>query len=213
MEDGEANVAITFNKLTYLELDGSPNLTNFCSEACSFGFPSLEKIIVRCCPEMKTFCQGILSTPKLKGVQETEYEDDSNWEHDLNTTTLRLWESNHDDTQWLFRARLGRGLVFSVRPGKYRSSNDGGGIERRDGETSSSNLDARRRYSLGSYQYTVADSELQVALCPNRVGDSTRIVKGRGIQHRKSTIDGEDEGKKINIGTKAESFSVSKIWQ
>ncbi|XP_041014140.1 uncharacterized protein LOC121257261 [Juglans microcarpa x Juglans regia] len=99
MEDGEANVAITFNKLTYLELDGLPNLTNFCSGAYSFGFPSLEKVIVRCCPEMKTFCQGILSTPKLKGVQATEDDDDSHWEHDLNTTTLRLWESNDDDTQ------------------------------------------------------------------------------------------------------------------
>ncbi|KAG6708293.1 hypothetical protein I3842_06G074000 [Carya illinoinensis] len=101
MEDGEANVAITFNKLTYLELDGLPNLTNFCSGAYSFGFPSLEKVIVSCCPEMKTFCQGILSAPKLKGVQATK--DYSHWEHDLNTTTLRLWESNHDDTQWLFR--------------------------------------------------------------------------------------------------------------
>ncbi|KAG2702094.1 hypothetical protein I3760_06G074900 [Carya illinoinensis] len=99
MEDGEANVAITFNKLTYLELDGLPNLTYFCSGAYSFGFPSLEKVIVRCCPEMKTFCQGILSTPKLKGVQETK--DDSHWEHDLNTTTLRLWESNR-----LFRERV-----------------------------------------------------------------------------------------------------------
>ncbi|KAG2702082.1 hypothetical protein I3760_06G074700 [Carya illinoinensis] len=78
MEDGEANVAITFNKLTYLELDGLPNLTNFCSGAYSFGFPSLEKVIVSCCPEMKTFCQGILSTPKLKGVQATK--DYSHWE-------------------------------------------------------------------------------------------------------------------------------------
>ncbi|KAF5443177.1 hypothetical protein F2P56_035759 [Juglans regia] len=103
MEDGEANVAITFNKLTYLELDGLPNLTNFCSGASSFWFPSLERVIVRCCPEMKTFCQGILSTPKLKGVQATKYKDDSHWEHDLNTTTLRLWESNDDDTQWLLR--------------------------------------------------------------------------------------------------------------
>ncbi|KAG6650874.1 hypothetical protein CIPAW_06G073300 [Carya illinoinensis] len=97
MEDGKANVVITFNKLTYLEVDGLPNLTNFCSGAYFFGFPSLEKLIVSCCPEMKTFCQGILSTPKLKGVQATK--DDSHWEHDLNTTTLRLWESNHDDTQ------------------------------------------------------------------------------------------------------------------
>ncbi|KAG7979556.1 hypothetical protein I3843_05G136300 [Carya illinoinensis] len=110
--------------------------------------------------------------------------------------------------------------VFSVRLGKFRSSNDGGGlggggggVERRVGETSGSSLDARRCYSMGSYQYVVADSELQVALCPNRVGASMRIVKGRGGQHGNSTIDGDGEGKKINIGSKGESFSVSKIWQ
>ncbi|KAK7839684.1 ring-h2 finger protein atl47 [Quercus suber] len=73
--------------------------------------------------------------------------------------------------------------VFSVGLGKFRSSNDGVGavVERRVGETSSSSLDARC-YSLGSYQYVVADSELQVALCPNRVGGSMRIVKGRGTK-------------------------------
>lgn len=107
--------------------------------------------------------------------------------------------------------------VFSVRLGKYRSSNDGGvgegAVERREGETSSSNLDARRCYSMGSYQYVVADSELQVALCPSRVGASMRIAKGRGGQYGNSAIDGDCEGKRISIGSKGESFSVSKIWQ
>ena len=55
--------------------------------------------------------------------------------------------------------------VFSVGIGKFRSSNDGVGavVERGVGETSSSSLDARC-YSLRSYQYVVADSELPVAL-------------------------------------------------
>ena len=72
--------------------------------------------------------------------------------------------------------------VFSVGLGKFRSPNDGvGAVERGVGETSSSSLDARC-YSLGSYQYVVADSELQVALCPNGVGGSMKIVKGRGTK-------------------------------
>ncbi|XP_042992990.1 uncharacterized protein LOC122319131 isoform X3 [Carya illinoinensis] len=108
MEDiGEANVAITFNKLRYLELHGLPNLTHFCSGPYSFGFPSLYEVIVRCCPEMKTFSHGVLSTPKLTAV----YDDNRwsskrnlHWKDDLNTTTRCLWEeSNQYDTQCLFR--------------------------------------------------------------------------------------------------------------
>ncbi|KAL5762012.1 hypothetical protein ACOSP7_018276 [Xanthoceras sorbifolium] len=108
--------------------------------------------------------------------------------------------------------------VFSIRLGKFKSSNngvEGGVVERGEGETSSSNLDARRCYSLGSYQYVVADSELQVALYPSRTrggSASVRIVKGRG-QNENSSNDGDVEGKKINLRSKGESFSVSKIWQ
>lgn len=123
----------------------------------------------------------------------------------------------------------GEKKVFSVRLGKFRSTNDegdgggggGGGaaVERAEGETSSSNLDARRCYSMGSYQYVVADLELQVALRPKRAaaaaagsGDSVRLVKGRAGQNGNSHCDGDAEGKKINSGSKGESFSVSKIW-
>lgn len=105
--------------------------------------------------------------------------------------------------------------VFSVRLGKFRSSNDGSeGIERVEGETSCSNLEARRCYSMGSYQYVVADSELQVTLCPRRGGSaSVRFGKGRSAQNDNSSNDGDVEGKKINFRSKGESFSVSKIWQ
>ncbi|KAJ0038200.1 hypothetical protein Pint_23025 [Pistacia integerrima] len=104
--------------------------------------------------------------------------------------------------------------VFSVRLGKFRSSNVGGGVEKRDGE-GDSNLDARRCFSMGSYQYVVADSELQVALYPTRGGGSTslRLLKGRIGQNENSSNDVDVEGKKINIRSKGESFSVSKIWQ
>ncbi|KAA8533122.1 hypothetical protein F0562_033345 [Nyssa sinensis] len=112
--------------------------------------------------------------------------------------------------------------VFPVRLGKFRNTNCGGGAgagggggERGEGETSSSNLDARRCYSMGSFQYVVANSNLQVALCPSIAngndGADVRLVKGRG-HNGNSSIDGDVEGKKINIGSKGESFSVSKIW-
>ena len=69
---------------------------------------------------------------------------------------------------------------------------------------------------MGSYQYVVADSELQVALCPSRGGNgsaSMKLVKGRVGQNGNSSNDGDIEGKKINLRSKGESFSVSKIWQ
>ncbi|CAK9316618.1 unnamed protein product [Citrullus colocynthis] len=114
---------------------------------------------------------------------------------------------------------IGEKRVFSIRLGKFRNLNNGGlrGLEKGEGETSSSSLSARRCYSMGSYQYIVADSELQVALrTSNRIcGGSMRFVKViRDSQTGNCPIDGDDdaEGKKINIGSKNESFSVSKIW-
>ena len=66
---------------------------------------------------------------------------------------------------------------------------------------------------MGSFQYVVAGSNLQVALCNNRGCGNGGIVKGRGGQNGNSTVVGDTEGKKISIGNKGESFSVSKIWQ
>ena len=107
--------------------------------------------------------------------------------------------------------------VFSVRLGKFRSTNNGDGVERGECESSCGNLDVRRCYSMGSFQYVVADSDLRVALGPPR-GDgggsnSMRQLKGRAAPSGSSFIDGDIEGKKINLARKGESFSVSKIWQ
>ncbi|KAJ7943611.1 RING-H2 finger protein [Quillaja saponaria] len=107
--------------------------------------------------------------------------------------------------------------VFSVRLGKFRSSNNGEGMERAEEESSNSNLDVRRCYSMGSFQYVVADSDLQVALCPNRddgsSSDSRRHLTERTVVNENSSTDGSAEGKKLNSRSKDESFSVSKIWQ
>ncbi|CAI0627484.1 unnamed protein product [Linum tenue] len=100
----------------------------------------------------------------------------------------------------------GENRVFSVRLGKFRSSNnEEAAAERRPaGETSSSNLDARRCFSMGSYQYVVADLELQVTLSPSNNNDNSSSS---------SRSDGDADGKRINSRSKGESFSVSKIWQ
>ncbi|XP_051149631.1 RING-H2 finger protein ATL47-like [Andrographis paniculata] len=109
--------------------------------------------------------------------------------------------------------------VFSVRLGKFKNTN--GNEESEVGESSNSNLDARRCYSMGSFQYVVADSDqLQVALCPGGGGgsDVRSVSKGRSwgqIGNFPGGVVGDAAGdadcKKIN-GAKGESFSVSKIW-
>ncbi|CAA2954358.1 RING-H2 finger protein ATL46-like isoform X1 [Olea europaea var. sylvestris] len=110
-------------------------------------------------------------------------------------------KTNQEDSRIISDRR-----VFSVRLGKFKNTNYSQECEKREvGETSNSNIDARRCFSMGSFQYVVADSDLQVALCPP--------VKGKGGESGNFTTD-EDafDGKKINTKSKGESFSVSKIW-
>ncbi|EEF44908.1 ring finger protein, putative [Ricinus communis] len=99
--------------------------------------------------------------------------------------------------------------VLPVRLGKFRRLTDGTGEA--GGETSSSNLDARRCFSMGSYQYVLGDSDLRVALCTDRHARSVKPEKGND-QNGSVLVDGDLEGKKISRVTKRESFSVSKIW-
>lgn len=129
--------------------------------------------------------------------------------------------------------------IFPVRLGKFRSVQNGTGDNngantgpiptvndrsitaktgRELGESSSSNLDARRCYSMGSYQYIEGDSVLRVVALNSRA----RIDDGRTSARRKGAIinlnpapGGDDglAGKKLCARSKGESFSVSKIWQ
>ncbi|KAK2661833.1 hypothetical protein Ddye_000407 [Dipteronia dyeriana] len=100
--------------------------------------------------------------------------------------------------------------VLPVRLGKFRRLNDGAGEA--GGETSSSTLDARRCYSMGSYQYVLDNSsDLRVALCNDWHDSDSKLAKGME-NNGNSSINGDVEGKKINSVAKGESFSVSKIW-
>ncbi|KAH9752917.1 AAA domain-containing protein [Citrus sinensis] len=81
---------IAFSELKLLELDDLPRLTSFCLENYTLEFPSLERISMTHCPNMKTFSQGIVSTPKLHEVQE---EGELRcWEGNLNSTIQKCYE-------------------------------------------------------------------------------------------------------------------------
>ena len=105
--------------------------------------------------------------------------------------------------------------VLPVRLGKFRRVNAEGG-EPVVGETSSSKLDARRCFSMGSYEYVLDDSVLRVALSKDQHGRELRPSNGQENGSGDGTdtaIDrGDLEGKKISSVSKGESYSVSKIW-
>ncbi|KAI4336113.1 hypothetical protein L6164_014682 [Bauhinia variegata] len=105
--------------------------------------------------------------------------------------------------------------VLSVRLGKFRNIGIEGGREREIGggeESSSCNLDARRCYSMGSYQYVMGDSNLQVILSHSRSrGGEESDVRRKYLFD--IAEDGDVDGKKIGgRRSRGDSFSVSKIW-
>ncbi|KAH9686944.1 AAA domain-containing protein [Citrus sinensis] len=84
---------IAFSKLKVLILDDLPRLTSFCLENYTLEFPSLERVSMTHCPNMKTFSQGILSTPKLYKVQVTKEEGELyHREGNLNSTIQKCYK-------------------------------------------------------------------------------------------------------------------------
>ncbi|KAK4426160.1 RING-H2 finger protein ATL46 [Sesamum alatum] len=98
--------------------------------------------------------------------------------------------------------------VFPVRLGKFRKLN--GTDEEAGDDTGSSKLDARRCYSMGSYQYVVGDANLRVALSQDQTSRDLNLANG--TEQACNPADGIAEGKRICNGTKTDSYSVSKIW-
>ncbi|XP_031254310.1 uncharacterized protein LOC116112294 isoform X2 [Pistacia vera] len=76
--DATTSTEIVFDNLKKLSLRCLESLICFCSGNYSFNFPSLEELIIGECPDMKTFSQGILSTPKLHKVN-YESRNKSKW--------------------------------------------------------------------------------------------------------------------------------------
>ncbi|GAY62531.1 hypothetical protein CUMW_218560 [Citrus unshiu] len=90
----EAEDCIVFWKLEYLGLDRLPSLTSFCLANYALEFPSLEHVVVRQCPTMKVFSQGVVDAPKLNKLKPTEEEDGDDegcWEGNLNDTIKKLF--------------------------------------------------------------------------------------------------------------------------
>ncbi|XP_049385304.1 RING-H2 finger protein ATL46-like [Solanum stenotomum] len=103
--------------------------------------------------------------------------------------------------------------TFPVRLGKFKKLNVGAeeGEGEGEGESSSSSLDARRCYSLGSYQYVVGDFNLMVDLSSEQNAYNVKLAKLRE-RCANLSIEGDGDGKRIGIGTKTDSYSFSKIW-
>ncbi|KDO38682.1 hypothetical protein CISIN_1g014100mg [Citrus sinensis] len=90
----EAKGCVVFEELGYLGLDCLPSLTSFCLGNYALEFPSLEHVVVRQCPTMKIFSQGVVDAPKLNKVKPTEEEDGDDegcWEGNLNDTIKKLF--------------------------------------------------------------------------------------------------------------------------
>ncbi|GLU03287.1 hypothetical protein SLE2022_204940 [Rubroshorea leprosula] len=93
---------IVFTKLESLQLKVLPKLESFCSGNCNFEFPSLVDVTVMECPNMLTFSEGEVSTPKLQKVKLTENSTDEGiWqEGGLNPTIQELFtKKNGDDAE------------------------------------------------------------------------------------------------------------------
>lgn len=81
---------IIFGKLKSLKLVSLRNLTSFCNSKNKlvFGFPSLEKLMVRNCFKLEKFSDKIMSTLNLQKFDIVEGDEGEKWfwEGDLDTT-------------------------------------------------------------------------------------------------------------------------------
>lgn len=173
-------------------------------------------------------CRGVLFVPGLMG------EDSPMFDFEEGLEEGRLSEDCDDGfglpglkASGLAQTPVAEKKVFPVRLGKFKNVGTHGAVEgghanananprvltRDEGESSSSRLDGRRCFSMGTYQYVLGTSELRVALQPGCIRNGTGGAM-RGMPPGLSSINADImEGKKICARNKGESFSVSKIWQ
>ncbi|KAG8637990.1 RING-H2 finger protein ATL46 [Manihot esculenta] len=152
-------------------------------------------------------CRGTLFTPGFS-IENPIYDFDDLREDDGYPGNVENGFPSGKKTVEIEEPVVEKGIL-PVRLGKFRRLDDGTGEA--GGETSSSNLDARRCFSMGSYQYVLGESDLRVPLCTDRHQCGVRLEKGAD-QIGSLSVDEDLEGKKISSVTKHESFSVSKIW-
>ncbi|KAJ7954279.1 Disease resistance protein [Quillaja saponaria] len=106
-EEEEVLGEIVFSKLTYLVLDNLPSFTRFYSGNYCIKFPSLEKLIICQCPEMKSFSQEVPATPKLERIQLVVCSD-TTWENYLwydgweDIIDEKLWSEELKESDWFW---------------------------------------------------------------------------------------------------------------
>ncbi|KAH9754663.1 hypothetical protein KPL71_015523 [Citrus sinensis] len=131
-DDVAAKDEIVFRDLKELELCDLESQTSFCSGDCCFKFPSLERLAVDNCPNMKVFSRGELSTPKLHKLMLFRW-DRQDWscmiEEDGTHKAFEVywtWKGNVNTTiQHLYQKRLEKEKEENDRSTKL--TNAGGG--------------------------------------------------------------------------------------
>ncbi|GLT87800.1 hypothetical protein SLE2022_058610 [Rubroshorea leprosula] len=125
---------INFKELRYLRLECLTRFSSFCSGNFTFKFPSLERVIVDQCPNLKNFCQGVLETPILQRVQALKRKDMWHWTGDLNATIKNLYEEkNHPAAE---PSKDG-----SIGSNAQGTNGINGGMEKEDGQEKEGNED------------------------------------------------------------------------
>ncbi|XP_031286055.1 uncharacterized protein LOC116144763 [Pistacia vera] len=125
--DTTISTEIVFDNLKKLSLSWLESLTCFCSGNYSINFPSLEELIIKFYPNMKTFSQGISSTPKLhkvnyvssstKMMKKAEVENRGN---DLNTTIQHAHKKEVDSNSE--ELTLSGRDIMSIWEGEFQES-------------------------------------------------------------------------------------------
>lgn len=170
-------------------------------------------------------CRGVLFAPGLTAENNPMFDFDEGLEEGRLSECCEdgFGLPAHKSSEGVQTVPPAEKRVFPVRLGKFKNVGTQGAVEggnadsavlrREEGESSSSSLDARKCFSMGTYQYVLGTSELQVALQPGRA----RNGAGGAMRPRPPGISSVNadimEGKKICARNKGESFSMSKIWQ
>ena len=107
--EAEAGDEIAFNNLEYLKFSNLPSLTAFHLGNRTIKFPSLVEVDLYGCPELKIFCSGVLSMPKLttfwmEGKWITKKEGDG--DVDLNATIKENWEAKLETCDQKFTEKV-----------------------------------------------------------------------------------------------------------
>ncbi|XP_044478071.1 uncharacterized protein LOC123205206 [Mangifera indica] len=112
---------IGFHNLEELSLKNLDSLTCFCSGNYSFNFPSLKVLVIEGCLNMKTFCLGFLSTPRLHNLN---YENElvEIGENDLNTSIQQSHKKRVNSD--LSKLSLSGRDIMSIWQGEFKENFD-----------------------------------------------------------------------------------------